>query len=240
MPLVSGRAFIGTSGFNFPDWVGPFYPTGTKPPKMLGAYAERLHSVEINYTFRRDVSPSTIERWRDTVPDDFRFSLKAHQRITHYQRLGANSEGAVRDFLARVEPLGDKLGVILFQCPPNLAFDAETIERFLSWLPSSVRAAFEFRHASWDEARPMLADHGAAWCVADTDDAPANGAVESAPLTYFRLRRETYTDEDLRAWAERFRAMTAAGSDVFTFVKHEEGAAGALYAQELTGLLSAG
>jgi uncharacterized protein YecE (DUF72 family) len=234
---MAGRAHVGTSGFNFPDWVGPFYPPGTKSAGMLGAYAERLGAVEVNYTFRRDASPSTIERWRDTVPDDFRFSLKAHQRITHFQRLGAGAEAALTDFLSRVGPLGSKLGVILFQCPPNLAFDAEAIERFLGWLPPTVRAAFEFRHPSWEEARPMLAAHGAAWCVADTDDAPAD-RVEPAPLTYVRLRRETYTDDDLRSWADRVRELTAGGSEVFSFVKHEEGAEGARYAQELTRLIA--
>jgi uncharacterized protein YecE (DUF72 family) len=234
---MSSHAFVGTSGFTFPDWVGPFYPPGTKPARMLPAYAERLSSVEINYTFRRVASPSTIERWRDSVPDGFRFSLKAHQRLTHFQRLGPGAESPLQAFLAQVAPLSPKLGVILFQCPPNLPFDAETIDRFLGWIPATVRAAFEFRHPSWAEARPLLAARGAAWCDADTDEAPAGDPINPGPFAYFRLRRETYTPKDLRTWADRIADLTGAGSDVFCFVKHEEGAAGALYAEELSRLL---
>jgi uncharacterized protein YecE (DUF72 family) len=237
---MSGHAFVGTSGFNFPDWVGPFYPPGTKPANMLGAYAERLRAVEINYTFRREPSPSTIERWRDTVPDGFRFSLKAHQRITHFQRLGPGSKAPLDALLEQVAPLGSKLGVVLFQCPPNLKFDAEAIERFMTWIPDTVRAAFEFRHPSWDEARPLLAERGAAWCVADTDEAPFDGPLDAGSFAYLRLRREQYSIDDLKDWAARMAELTGAGSDVFGFVKHEEGAAGALYAEELTGLVDGG
>jgi uncharacterized protein YecE (DUF72 family) len=234
---MSGRLYVGTSGFNFPDWIGPFYPPGTKPAAMLNVYADRLPSVEVNYTFRRDVSEKTIERWRDATPDKFQFALKAHQRITHFRRLGEGAGEAVESFLRSVSPLGAKLGVVLFQCPPNLVCDRDTLERFLELLPKGGRFAFEFRHASWDAARDLVVGAGHAWCISDTDDAPATDqSPGDAPFAYLRLRRATYADALLEQWGERIRSWMARGTDVFAYVKHEEGAAGALFAQRLAEL----
>jgi uncharacterized protein YecE (DUF72 family) len=238
---MSGRLAIGTSGYNYPDWVGPFYPPGTRPADMLRVYATHLSSVEINYTFRRDVSERTIDRWRDATPEDFRFALKAHQRITHVRRLGPDAHKPLGDFLARTAPLGQKLGVILFQCSPTLKYDRATIEAFLSWLPKEGRFAFEFRHPSWAEARELIASHGAAWCVSDTDGSPAaEPSTTGDPFLYLRLRREEYAPPDLKAWADRVRRTVDSGSEAFVYVKHEEGAAGALYAEQLAGLVRAG
>src|SRR5437899_322489 len=135
---------------------------------MLGYFAQRFPSVEINYTFRRQPSEQTLATWKEQTPEGFPFALKAHQRITHTLRL-RDADDAVSFFLDRVRLLGDRLGPILFQCPPSLRFDRALIEPFLAYLPGNVRCAMEFRHPSWEEARPLLRDQGVAWCTAETD-----------------------------------------------------------------------
>ena len=233
-----GALYLGTSGFAYPEWKGSFYPSDLKDADMLGFYAERLGSVEINYTFRRFPAPKTLEGWRDRVPAGFRLALKANQRITHTRRL-AGADADVSDFLDRARTLGDRLGPILFQCPPTLAFDRGTLESFLAYLPPTFRYAMEFRHPSWEEARPVLAEHGVAWCFAETDDTPDDAEpVLSTPFAYLRLRKEEYGEDDLSQWAARIRDHLAAGSDVYAYFKHEEGAAAPHYAERLGTLIS--
>jgi uncharacterized protein YecE (DUF72 family) len=231
--------YLGTSGFAYPEWKGSFYPSDLKDADMLGFYAERLGSVEINYTFRRFPAPKTLETWRERAPDGFRFTLKANQRITHTRRL-AGADADASDFLDRARPLGDRLGPILFQCPPTLQFDRARLESFLAYLPPTFRYAMEFRHPSWVEARPLLAEQGVAWCFAETDETPDNAEpVLSSPFAYLRLRKEEYAEDDLSRWAERLRDHLASGSDVYAYFKHEEGAAAPRYAERLSSLISA-
>lgn len=215
---MAGRLYIGTSGFAFKEWRGTFYPEGTRDAQLLAHYAGRLTSVEVNYTFRRHPAEATLERWRGQTPEGFRFALKAHQRITHTQRL-RDADRAVSAFLDRARVLGDRLGPILFQCPPTLRFDRGLIESFLGYLPP-VPAAFEFRHPSWEEARDILVSQGAAWCDAETDE-HAVEAISPGPFAYLRLRKDGYTDEEMAAWAGRIGAAVAAGRDVYAYVKHE-------------------
>lgn len=241
MPVMDGRLHLGTSGFDHPGWVGPFYPAGTRPRDMLTLYATRLDSVEINYTFRREPTENTVHRWVDATPEGFRFAVKAHQRITHFRRLGAGALEPLEALIRQVMPLGSKLGAVLFQCPPNLRYDGEVLRAFLSWLPDGLRAAFEFRHPSWVAARPLLAEHGAAWCETDTDAAPfAGGALDPAAFVYVRLRRGSYSDRDLQAWADRIHEALRSGTDVFCYVKHEERAVGPLHAERLRRILEPG
>jgi uncharacterized protein YecE (DUF72 family) len=231
--------YLGTSGFAYPEWKGSFYPSDLKDADMLGFYAERLGSVEINYTFRRFPVPKTLETWRERAPDGFRFTLKANQRITHTRRL-AGADADASDFLDRARTLGDRLGPILFQCPPTLQFDRARLESFLAYLPPTFRYAMEFRHPSWVEARPLLAEQGVAWCFAETDETPDNAEpVLSSPFAYLRLRKEEYAEDDLSRWAERLRDHLASGSDVYAYFKHEEGAAAPRYAERLSSLISA-
>jgi len=233
-----GRLYVGTSGFAYAEWKGSFYPEGLRHRDMLSFYASRFGSVEVNYTFRRDPSDQTLARWREATPDGFLITLKAHQRITHWLRL-AEADGAVSAFLDSARPLGDRLGVILFQCPPNLAYDRSLIESFVAFLPPTVRSAFEFRHPSWIEAKELLASQGAAWCVADTDKQPfTDERLEPGPFAYLRLRKEFYSEEELTGWARRIEPVLAAGTDVFCYFKHEDKAAGPLFAQRLQELLA--
>jgi uncharacterized protein YecE (DUF72 family) len=194
--------------------------------------------VEINYTFRRFPAETTVQRWAERTPAGFRFALKAVGRITHTRRL-RDADQDVSDFLERVRLLGEGLGPILFQCPPSLHYDGGLIESFLAYLPPVAPYAFEFRHESWSEARDLLAEHGVAWCFAETDETPAEAEpVLSEPFAYLRLRREEYPDELLARWAERIGAALERGKDVFAYLKHEEGAGAPRHAERLASMLA--
>src|SRR5438105_7376672 len=153
---MSGRLYLGTSGFAYKEWKGPFYPSDLKDPDMLPFYATRFPSVEINYSFRRHPAEKTLTTWRERTPDGFLFALKAHQRITHTHRL-KDADESLKYFLDGLGALGPRLGPILFQCPPSLKFDRERIEAFVGALPPGGRYAFEFRHDSWADAQSLLA-----------------------------------------------------------------------------------
>lgn len=223
---VTGALYLGTSGFSYDEWKhGVFYPEGLKNREMLSYYASRLNSVEINYTFRRLPSEKSLAAWRQETPQGFVFTLKASQRITHFKRL-ADADEEVGAFLERARMLGDRLGPVLFQCPPSLKYDSGLIAAFVGYLPPTVRAAMEFRHPSWIEARDLLLEQGVAWCVAETDERdPGPDGLSWEPFGFLRLRKTDYTDEELRAWAARIRPALDAGRDVFCYFKHEgEGA----------------
>jgi uncharacterized protein YecE (DUF72 family) len=231
---MAGTFYLGTSGFAYQEWKGPFYPENLKDAEMLPFYAGRFPSVEINYTFRRSPAEKTLTNWAERTPESFRFALKAHQRITHTLRL-ANADESVSIFLDRVGSLGERLGPILFQCPPTLRFDRQLIESFLAYLPPTFRYAMEFRHPSWEEARKILEEQGAAWCVAETDEKGA-GEPSWEPFGYLRLRKEEYTDAELIAWNERIRGALASGRDVYCYFKHEEKGTGPAQAERLSRL----
>src|SRR5437763_3571179 len=187
--MARGRLFVGTSGFAYKEWIGSFYPEGTKSAAMLGYYAGQFNSVEVNYTFRRNPTAPMMEGWSKTTPEDFVFTLKANQGITHFARLKDTGERLGR-FLEAVTPLGPRLGPILFQCPPNLKYDADVFDRFLADLaaaPGSHRYAMEFRHPSFDgdDVRSKLASAGVALCVADSSTGDTPGPPGSdAPATF--------------------------------------------------------
>jgi uncharacterized protein YecE (DUF72 family) len=234
--VVAGTLYLGTSGFAYPEWKGAFYPDDVKDSDFLPHYATRFPSVEINYTFRRFPAEKTMHRWAGLAPEGFRFALKANQRITHTRRL-RDADQDVGDFLDRARLLGSRLGPILFQCPPTLHFDRGLIESFLGYLPPIGPYAMEFRHESWNEAKPILRDNGVAWCVSETDERSA-GDVPTEPFVYLRLRKEEYGDEDLKRWSEIVGSARAEERDVYAFFKHEEGIAAPQHAQRLAELVS--
>ncbi len=219
------KIYAGTSGYNYDAWIGPFYPEDLPKKKMLEFYASRLETVEINYSFYRKPSTSTLTNWAAQVPASFRFVLKGWQRITHQQRL-KEAGPLVASFWEVAKVLGDRLGPILFQLPPNLKKDAALLHDFLETLPRGLRAAFEFRHESWfeEETYALLKEAGAALCVAESEGL-ATPLVQTAPFGYFRLRREDYRPEDVDAWAARIREAGFPG-DVFVFFKHEDAGKG--------------
>jgi uncharacterized protein YecE (DUF72 family) len=243
MPGVTGSFYLGTSGFSYDEWKhGVFYPEGLKNREMLAYYSSQLTSVEVNYTFRRYPTEKSLTTWREQAAHGFVFTLKANQRITHFKRL-ADTDEDVRAFLDAAKILGDKLGCILFQCPPSLHYDRALIEAFVGYLPptgeGNPRFAMEFRHPSWVEAKDLLLSQGVAWCVAETDEQdPKPEDLSWEPAGYLRLRKTEYTDDELRSWAERIGPALAAGADVFCYFKHEDEGASPKMAKRLEAILA--
>lgn len=239
---MAGNFYLGTSGYSYDEWKhGVFYPEGLKNREMLSYYSSQLSSVEVNYTFRRFPTEKSMQTWREEAQPGFVFTLKANQRITHFKRL-RDADDDVRDFLERARLLGDRLGCILFQCPPSLRYDRELIEAFVGYLPPGPpRFAMEFRHPSWTEARDLLLSQGVAWCVAETDEQdPGPDDLSWEPAGYLRLRKTEYSDDELKAWADRITPALAAGNDVFCYFKHEDEGASPKMAKRLLRALEEG
>lgn len=224
---------VGTSGYNYPEWKGSFYPEKMPAARMLPYYAERFPTVEVNYTFYRAPTEAILDGWNRATPEGFRLTLKAPKRITHDARL-RDCADRVRQFLDMAALLGPKLGALLFQLPPNLKKDTALLDAFLDTFPPRVRAAFEFRHVSWlsDDVYERLKARNLALCVADS--AKLSTPVEvTADYGYFRLRDEGYTPPDIVRWADTIRERTAGCEDVFVYFKHEEEGKGPEFARML-------
>lgn len=224
---------VGTSGYSYKEWKGSFYPEDLSAKDMLVYYGERLNAVEINNTFYRLPNASVLESWASQVPADFRFSIKASRRITHFTRMKAEAREPTEYLLSTIQTLGERLGVVLFQLPPNLKKDGERLASFLEMLPEGTPASFEFRHESWndDEIHVLLRARGMAWVCADADEgAEDEPIVDTAPWGYLRLRRPDYKADDLRRWADQIRETS--WEKVFVFFKHEDEGAGPRMASE--------
>ncbi len=230
---------VGTSGYNYAEWKGSFYPEKLPAKKMLPFYAERLSTVEINYTFYRMPTDSLLAGWSEVTPDHFRFTLKAPRRITHIARL-RGCEELVSAFCGAAQTLGAKLGVLLFQLPPSFKKDLAVFDEFLDILPPGVRAAVEFRHVSWHDPDVFdrLRARRLALCVADSErmTTPIAG---TAPYGYFRLRDQGYQPDDLARWAETIATASAACGEVFVYFKHEDEGTGPEFAHMLLDALPA-
>jgi uncharacterized protein YecE (DUF72 family) len=227
------RLWIGTSGYSYKEWIGPFYPEGLPAKEMLGYYAGRLGAVEINNTFYRQPTVGTLEGWAAQVPEGFRFVLKASRRITHFQRL-RDAADETSYLLRTASVLGERLGAILFQLPPDFKKDLPRLREFLDQL-HGARAAFEFRHPSWfeDDVMAALRAGGFALCGADTVERPLDQPFSTADWGYLRLRRP-YTDEDLADWARKVGAQS--WEEGFVFFKHEKEANSPLWASRFREL----
>ncbi len=213
--------YVGTSGYSFKEWKGNFYPEDISAKDMLKFYGSKLNAVEINNTFYRLPNESVVKSWGEQVPPGFCFSIKASQKITHFKRL--KDVGDETEYLIRAaRTLGEKLGVILFQLPPNMKKDLPRLKVFFATLSGDVRVAFEFRHASWfdDEVFGLLRENNCSSCIADTDDELEVPFVRTADWGYLRLRREGYSPAALKKWMKRIddpQWRTA-----FVFFKHED------------------
>lgn len=229
------QVFVGTSGWAYPSWKPDFYPQKLAQKKFLNFYATQLNAVEVNFTFRQLVKESTLQNWLAETPAHFRFTVKAHQVITHIKRL-KGTEDFVPRFLSTIEPLASagKIGPVLFQLPPNLKVDLELLQGFLETLPKRLQSSFEFRHASWfsEETYGILRGHNVALCVAESEERDTPDVV-TADFAYYRYRKPNYTPEERQAMVSRLREHQAAGRDVFAYFKHEETPEGAIYAREV-------
>jgi uncharacterized protein YecE (DUF72 family) len=231
------KVLVGTSGYNFPEWKGTFYPEKLPASQMLEYYAQRLATVEVNYTFYRMPNAKSVAGWDAATPATFTFVLKAPQRITHIARL-KDIDDPLRFFLETARKLGKKLGPILFQLPPNFKKDVARLGDLLTQFPPDIRCAWEFRHESWfsDDVYETLRTGNAALCVADTE-AGHTPLVATADFGYFRLRDEGYAATDLEKWAGTVKELGTQWSDAFIFFKHEESGIGPKLAQEFVKLL---
>lgn len=230
---------VGTSGYSYKEWKGNFYPEDLPAKEMLAYYSRRLPAVEINNTFYRLPQPSMIENWRDQVPETFRFSIKATQRITHLKRL-RNCADETKYLVETASLLGAKLGVMLFQLPPNSKKDVERLKDFLGTLPGDKRAAFEFRHESWfdEEIFVLLRSNNCALVTSDTDEKPLTEIISTADWGYLRLRRAIYEESDLHVWKRRVDNQK--WQDAFVFFKHEDEGVGPKLAGQFLAFAAAG
>jgi uncharacterized protein YecE (DUF72 family) len=233
---LSSRVFVGTSGYNYPEWRGTFYPEKFSSDKMLAYYAERFPTVEINYTFYRLPTEKLLSGWAAGTPEHFTFTLKAPRRITHDAKL-QRCEDITRTFCRTAETLGAKLAVLLFQLPPTYKKNTEALRAFSELLPEGARAAFEFRHPSWFDADvfDILRSRNLALCVADSEKLSAPVEI-TADYAYFRLRDEGYQQADIERWAAVIKGLTKVKS-AYVYFKHEEQGLGPEFAKRLTALL---
>ena len=224
---------IGTSGYNYPEWKGRFYPDTLPAAKMLPWYAERFPTVEINYTFYRMPTAKIVAGWLAQVPPTIAFTLKASRRITHDRRLLDVAE-PLRAFCDAAAQLGPQLACLLFQLPPNLKLDLSRLDAFLAELPPGARAAMEFRHESWwcDEVYERLAARNVALCIADSDTRHTP-VVATADYGYLRLRDEGYGPDDIARWADVVTAHQERWRDTFVYFKHEDEGKGPEFAAQL-------
>lgn len=220
--------YIGTSGWAYKEWKPGFYPHDLPQSQFLAHYGSIFTACEINATFRRLQSETTFTRWASSVPDRFRFALKAHRALTHSKRIAP--DGArhrfFETFLTSFSSLGPKLGPVLFQFPPYRERDDAQLERLLEALPVTNHYAFEFRHDSWDAGvvHDHIAEAGATVCVSERSGvAPA--AFPPGPIAYVRLRGNHYEPAARNAWLESLQ-REAQGRDVYVFTKHEDAPAG--------------
>lgn len=226
------KLYIGTSGYSYKEWKGNFYPEDLPADKMLSYYAKQFSTVELNNTFYRLPKQEVFENQASDVPSGFIFSVKVPRRITHIKRLKDTKENV--EYLFKIlSPLKKKFGVFLVQLPPNFKKDMTRLEDFIKDLPDNINAAFEFRHPSWfeQEVYDLLKNHKCALCLSDTDEAPVSELINTAGWGYLRLRRSSYTKNELSKWLKKIEMQS--WKTVFIYFKHEDEGKGAKFAQEL-------
>ncbi|MEW6143400.1 MAG: DUF72 domain-containing protein [Thermodesulfobacteriota bacterium] len=219
---------IGTSGWHYGHWEGPFYPDHIKSDRYLEYYSKFFHTVEINSSFYRMPDKETVREWRDTVPEKFIFSVKASRYITHMKKLKEPLE-AVSFLVNTVSLFENKLGPILFQLPPRWHVDAERLESFVRSLPRNRSYAFEFRDTSWFDKRvyEILERHNMAFCIYEIGRV-LSPRIVTADIVYVRLHgpdgpyRGKYSDHVLEGWAGAFSGWAKQGMEVFCYFDNDE------------------
>jgi len=235
---------IGTSGWHYGHWDGPFYPDGMAKKDYLSYYARHFHTAEVNNTFYQVPPTKTFEHWKKTVPLHFLFAVKASRYITHMKKL-KDPEKPVSKFLKRVEVLGDKLGPVLFQLPPRWRVNAERLETFLEILPSGFRYAFEFRDPSWFHPRvlELLKEKKAAFCIYDFDRHQSPKEV-TAEFVYIRLHgpegpyKGKYDSTALSGWAGAISSWARGKREIYCYFDNDQSGYAPQDAQALNQMLA--
>lgn len=235
---------VGTSGWMYDHWKGPFYPEDIASDAMLSFYAQTFDTVEVNNTFYQLPSEGKVRGWKEDSPEGFLFVIKANRYITHMKNL-LEPEEPVNTLMERIEILDQKLGPILFQLPPHWNVNAERLANFLKVLPQDLRYVFEFRDESWyvDEVYRLLEEAGAAFCIHDHHDAPSPEEV-TADFVYLRFHGPRgdyggkYREEDLRGWAEKIAAWHEADRDVYAYFNNDMRGYAVENARELRGYVA--
>jgi uncharacterized protein YecE (DUF72 family) len=216
--------YVGTSGWSYPEWRGSFYPAELPQSRFLSFYGEALTACEVNATFYRTQPRPALERWAASVPPSFRFTVKAHRRLTYRRKLAPDPEvnGFVREFTESLEPLGDKLGCVLLQVPEFIERDDAALANLLDLLPTDMPFACELQHESWQatEVAAVLAERGGTTCLREEEGA-APDALPPGPLAYVRLKGSEYGDDARDRLRELFE-REAAERDVYVFARHKD------------------
>jgi uncharacterized protein YecE (DUF72 family) len=216
--------YVGTSGWSYPEWRGSFYPDRLPQSGFLGFYGENLTACEVNATFYRSQSRAALERWAAAVPSTFRFTTKAHRRLTYRRKLEPDPEvgGFVREFTDSLQPLGDRLGSVLLQIPEFIERDDAALARLIDLLPAEMPFACEFLHPSWEspDVPGLLAERGGTVCLRE-EEGIVPDALAPGPLAYVRLKGMHYDDEAREALRELFE-REAVNRDVYVFARHKE------------------
>ena len=232
--MTRGRLLVGTSGFAYPDWAPRFYPAGTRAEGLLREYSARLPAVELNNTFYQQPRPERVAAWLAATPSHFRFVVKA-QRGGSLRAFGSAAAATVAWLTGPYRAFGDRFGCVLYRVPKEIARDDERLAALLTVWPADLPLTVEFQHPSWhtDEVFGLLATQGAALCATDLDEAGPPDLRRTADHIYLRLRRTTYTDHELSAWADRLEAFIADSIDCYVFLRHDESGESALRAMAL-------
>jgi uncharacterized protein YecE (DUF72 family) len=235
---------IGTSGWSYKSWRGPFFPEDVRIKDHLGYYATRFNTSELNAPFYRTPTLEAVRGWVRQTPDDFVFAWKASKFITHWKRLSGKSRNSITLMETRLKVLGDKAGPVLFQLPPRMRADRERLASFLKLLRRRRPYVFEFRHPSWyeNDVLGLLRDHDVALCLSDHADAPSPWEV-TAGHVYVRGHgpggryRDHYSDQTLRQWACDIRRWKRQRRDVFCYFDNDQKSAAPKDAERLLALL---
>ena len=229
------KVFVGVSGFSYPSWIGRFYPEGLKSEEFLGYYSKHLGSVEINSSFYAAPGTAMIKGWSAKTGTDFRFAFKAPRLITHILKLGKGANEASEKLSATLSGLGQRRGPILFQLPPFSKLDHDLLQKFLSDTGDVEPKVFEFRHPSWftDSIYRLLEDHGAGFCIAETEDLEPIFKVTGS-FAYFRLRKDAYDEKTIDRWSEKIRRSSDGTKECYVYLRHDETGENALLAQRLS------
>jgi len=234
-----GKVYAGTSGWAYATWKPDFYPAKLASGKFLGHYASRLNTVEVNYTFRHFPTEKLLRGWMAATPPEFKFAVKANQKITHIKRLKDVAD-FTGEFVASLQPLDaeKKLGPVLFQLPPYLKCDVALLKDFITALPRTLRSAFEFRHVSWftDEVYEAMRAANVALCQAESEKLETPD-VQTADFAYLRLRKQDYSAKQRKALTAKVADLANKG-DAFVYFKHEDTPEGALHAEALLASIS--